>query len=71
MENQIIAPDSILAQELYNIKEVLTITEAELVKKYVSSPSLFYNSYTNNYLNLNVYSERDKEEFDLKKEMGF
>lgn len=70
MKNQFNSPDSILAQELYDNKEILSIEEAELVKKYVSSPSLFYNGYSKNYLNLNVYSEVEKEEFDLRKEMG-
>ena len=32
---------------------------------------LFHSSWNNTYLNLNVYSEVEKEEFDLRKEMGF
>ena len=70
MINQFNSLDLILAEELYDNKEILSIHEAELVNKYVSSPSLFYNAYSNNYLNLNVYSEVEKEEFDLKKEIG-
>ena len=70
MKNQFNSPDSILAQELYDNKEILSVEEAELVNKYVSSPSLFYNFFSKNYLNLNVYSEVEKEEFDLRKEMG-
>ena len=70
MKKQFNSPDSILAQELYDNKEILSVEEAELVNKYVSSPSLFYNFFSKNYLNLNVYSEVEIEEFDLRKEMG-
>jgi hypothetical protein len=31
---------------------------------------LFHNSWNNTYLNLNVYSEVEKERYDLQKEMG-
>jgi len=33
--------------------------------------NLFHNFWDNTYLNLNVYSEVDKEEYDLRKEIGF
>jgi hypothetical protein len=32
---------------------------------------LFHNSWNNTYLNLNVYSEVEKEEYDLRKEIGY
>jgi hypothetical protein len=70
MKNHFNSPDSILAQELYNNKEVLSKEEAKLVNKYVSSPLLIYNGYSKSYLNLNVYSEVEKEEFDFRKEKG-
>jgi hypothetical protein len=62
------------AQELINNKEVLTQEERDLV--FQVSPEwvaeyLFYNSWNNTYLNLNVYSEVEKERYDLQKEMGY
>jgi hypothetical protein len=32
---------------------------------------LLYNEWTDTWLNLNVYSEADKEEYDLQREIGF
>ena len=32
---------------------------------------LFYNEWNGTYLNLDVYSEADKEEYDLSIEQGF
>jgi hypothetical protein len=32
---------------------------------------LFYHSWNNTYLNLNVYSEVEKENFDFRREMGY
>jgi hypothetical protein len=62
------------AQELINNKEVLTQEERDLV--FQVSPEwvaeyLFYNSWNNTYLNLNVYSEVEKERYDLQREMGY
>ena len=62
------------AQKLINNKEVLTQEERDLVfqvnPEWVAN-FLFYNSWNNTYLNLNVYSEVEKETYDLQKEMGF
>ena len=62
------------AQELFYNKEVLTAEEAQLVKEFMPKQAkeyLFHNDWNDTYLNLNVYSEVEKEKFDLKKEMGF
>jgi hypothetical protein len=32
---------------------------------------LFHNTQNNTYLNLNVYSEVEKENYDLQREMGY
>jgi hypothetical protein len=62
------------SQELFYNKEVLTAEEAQLVKEFMPKQAeayLFHNDWNNTYLNLNVYSEVEKEEFDLRREMGF
>lgn len=62
------------AQELMNSVEVLTQEERDLVfqvnPKWVAE-YLFHNNWNNTYLNLNVYSEVEKETYDLQKEIGF
>jgi hypothetical protein len=62
------------AQELLNNKEVLTQEERDLV--FQVNPEwvreyLFHNSWNNTYLNLNVYSEVEHHEYQLKMEIGF
>ena len=54
-------------------KEILNQEEYEFCKAWDAeeAKNLFYNSWNNTYLNLNVYSEVEKEEFDLRKEIGF
>jgi len=54
-------------------KEILNQEEYEFCKAWDAeeAKNLFYNSWNNTYLNLNVYSEVEKEEFDLKMEIGF
>lgn len=62
------------AQELMNTKEVLTQEERDMCMAIIPAMAkeyLFHNSWNNTWLNLNVYSERDKEERDLAIEMGF
>lgn len=54
-------------------KEVLTAKEAKAVKKADlkwADQFLFHNFWNNTYLNLDVYSEVDKEAHDLRKEIG-
>lgn len=54
-------------------KEVLTAEEAKAVKKADlkwADQFLFHNFWNNTYLNLDVYSEADKEANDLRKEIG-
>ena len=70
-------------QELINTKEILTQEEYEFCKtwdaeeahKYLNNigPAWENGGFNggNRYLNINVYSEADKEEFDLRREMGF
>ena len=61
------------AQELMYNKEVLTAEEAEMcfqIMPAMAKEYLFHNSWNNTWLNLNVYSEVDKEQFDLQKEIG-
>lgn len=54
-------------------KEILNQEEYEFCKAWDAeeAKNLFHNSWNNTYLNLNVYSEVEKEEFDLKMEIGF
>ena len=62
------------AQELMYNKEVLTAEEAEMCFQKVPAMAieyLFHNSWNNTYLNLNVYSEVEKERYDLRKELGY
>lgn len=58
--NQIIAQE-ILSQEDYDFCKAFD--EGSVLP-------MFYHGWNGTYLNLDVYSEVDKEEFDLRKEMG-
>ena len=61
------------AQELFYTKEVLTAEEAKMCFQIVPAMAkeyLFHHSWNNTYLNLKVYSEVEKEAYDLRKEMG-
>ena len=54
--------------------EILTADEAALVTAQDpawASKYLFHNFWNNTYLNLEVYSEADKEAHDLRAEQGF
>lgn len=59
-------------QMLMNTKEVLTQEEYEFCKAWDAeeAKNLVHIVWNNTYLNLNLYSEVDKEESDLRKEMG-
>ena len=62
------------AQELMYNKEVLTADEASLCFQLMPAMAkeyLFHQSWDNTYLNLNVYSEVEKERYDLQKELGY
>lgn len=62
------------AQELIYTKEVLTQEEYEICKMFwpaAAEAHLFHNTWNNTYLNLNLYSEVEKEEHDLRREIGF
>lgn len=61
------------AQELIYTKEVLTAEEAQLCFQLIPAMAkqyLFHHSWNNTYLNLNVYSEVEHHEQQLKKELG-
>ena len=61
------------AQELIYTKEVLTAQEAEVCFQIIPAMAkeyLFHNFWNDTYLNLNVYSEVEKEAYDLRREMG-
>ena len=61
------------AQELIYTKEVLTAQEAEVCFQMIPAMAkeyLFHNTWNDTYLNLNVYSEVEKEAYDLRREMG-
>ena len=61
------------AQELMFTKEVLTQEEHDMcihLMPVMAKAYLFHNSWNNTWLNLNVYSEVGKEQFDLQKEIG-
>jgi hypothetical protein len=63
-----------IANELMNNKEVLTKEECDVCVQFMpemATEYLFHNSWNNTWLNLNVYSEVEKEESDLRKELGF
>jgi hypothetical protein len=62
------------AQELMYNKEVLTQEERDMCMHFMpkmATEYLFHHSWNNTYLNLNVYSEVEKEEYDLRKEIGY
>jgi hypothetical protein len=69
--NSIMSFKEILTQEEY---EFCKEWDAEEAEKYLNNigPAWKDGGFNgeNRYLNINVYSEADKEEYDLKREMG-
>ena len=61
-----------LAQKLYDTKEVLTQEEYQFCVEHLpqSKEYMFHHFWNNTYLNLNVYSEVEKERIDFEKELG-
>jgi hypothetical protein len=62
------------AQDLMYNKEVLSQEERDIVMDFwpaMGKEYLFHNSWNNTYLNLNVYSEVEKEQRDFQMERGF
>ena len=59
-------------QMLINTKEILNQEEYEFCKAWDAEEAWQYlNDLSDGrYLNINVYSEADKEEYDLRREMG-
>ena len=66
MNTESIKTKTYFSQEEFNF--LVSVEGLEAVKQY----AFYIGNYSSygQYLNLLVYSERDKEEFDLKKEMG-
>jgi hypothetical protein len=61
------------AQELFHTKEVLTVEEADLCFDLIpvrAKEYLFYNEYTNTYLNLYIYSELEQDNRQFEMETG-
>jgi hypothetical protein len=61
------------AWELMYNKELLTQEERDFcmsVMPEMAKEMLFHQDWNNTWLNLNVYSERDKEEYDFRMEQG-
>ena len=62
-----------MVEDIKNNKEVLSATEAEVLFKVEpewSKENLFHNFWNGTYLNLNVYSEAEYHEQQLKMEQG-
>jgi len=62
------------AHEMLENQELLSKEERDLCMQYFPEKAqefLFHNFWNNTYLNLNVYSEVEKESHDLRKEIGF
>jgi hypothetical protein len=59
-------------QMLINTKEILNQEEYEFCKAWDAEEAWQYLNDLGDgrYLNVNVYSEADKEEYDLRREMG-
>ena len=57
---------------IMSFTEILNQEEYEFCKAWdpEEAKNLFHNFWNNTYLNLNVYSEVEKEKHDLRKEMG-
>jgi hypothetical protein len=64
-------------EERYNaimsFKEILNQEDYDFCKEWDAEEALQYLNDLGNgrYLNINVYSEADKEDYDLRREMGF
>jgi hypothetical protein len=61
------------ALEIMNTKEILDQDERNFcveVLGELASKNLFYKRWDETWLNLNIYSEQVKDEFDLKQEQG-
>ena len=62
-----------MVEDIKNKREVLTEDEAEVLFKVDlewSTENLFHNFWNNTYLNLNVYSEVEHHQQQLKMEQG-
>lgn len=61
------------AQELLNSKLIFTQDDYAVCAHFLPEEAeehLFYHSWDNTWLNLNIYSEADKEERDFQIERG-
>jgi hypothetical protein len=61
------------AQELMYTQEILSQEERDMCMQFLpvmAKAYLFHNTWNNTWLNLNVYSEVEKEQHDLAMEQG-
>ena len=68
-----IDPSFFLAQELFYNKELLTKEEAQCIIDFMpaaAKANLYFNEYTDEVLNLNVYSEYEHDCAQLQREQG-
>ena len=68
-----IDPSFFTAQELFHNKELLTKEEAQCIIDFMpaaAKSNLYFNEYTDEVLNLNVYSEYDHDCIQLNREQG-
>jgi hypothetical protein len=58
---------------IMSFKEILNQEDYDFCKAWDAKEAFQYLNDLGNghYLNINVYSEADKEEYDLRREMGF
>ena len=62
-----------MLDELQNRREVLTVVQAQVIQQYEPAWAmeyLFYQEWTNTYLNLWVYSEAETDAQQLLQEQG-
>jgi hypothetical protein len=69
-----IDPSFLTAQELFYGKDILTKEEAQCIIDFMpaaAKANLFFNEYTDEVLNMNVYSEYDHDCAQFHREVGF
>jgi len=69
-----IDPSFVTAQELFFNKEILTKEEAQCIIDFMpaaAKANLYFDEYSGEVLNLNVYSEVEHDESQLQRELGF
>ena len=62
MNTQLMSKEVLTAEE----RDIINFTNPEWVKEF-----LFHNTWNNTYLNLDVYSEAEHEQFQFQMECGY